>query len=621
MPMEEVMDSAAPGDKERNLESLPTELLVYIVSFLPTIREKAKLRYVLRSVGEASSLWSEFVWPQFDSREELCVKNLLDMWAHHVRRICFPDHVRLSVLLKPLSKCCKLTHLSIPSAELAGLEPDQFRNALQHMEQLERLEVHWNSSISPLLLAGPPRLKELTAHASHSQSTCIGWVQDWVTNKFVPQNLSIIIEEFVSMLHPKLLEAWPLWNSFIPAERTAELRLYSGLGFKVPLNLFNALPMFQLHFSQTAMLPFVKVATFGLLSMEPRLLMLTDQNSTTHKAEFVANANLVIHDDQLDHHVTSLSFITNFDASRCKSVHPDHLEQLAVACPNLQRLNLSSKYECLESLQGLRMIASCCHSLQGLHLGGIGVSKVENHDCMQLWEILSSMQLTHLAVETCVLNPFTDGALLQQLAGLLQNFLSLKALECSDDEECRWCEDSKDSLLLCSFPSLVYCRVWMINQDSQYKSNFVQNNINNCEKLKYFNVQFSKSLTFSSLQNNSSLRQLCINSDHTILPDNFMKTISVHGGLTHVVLCVFSVTCSGIITLITNSPKLITLHVSTRQCDEDEFSLEITLKEKFPHRKLCTAGSYTFEKVGFTSIFAILVWLRDTDMFPYALWA
>ena len=76
------MDSAAPGDKEHNLESLPTELLVYIVWFLPSILEKAKLRYVsrrLRSVGETSSLWNKFVWPQFDSREEQCVKSLLDM--------------------------------------------------------------------------------------------------------------------------------------------------------------------------------------------------------------------------------------------------------------------------------------------------------------------------------------------------------------------------------------------------------------------------------------------------------------------------------------------------------------------------------------------------------------
>ena len=163
-PMEEVMDSAAPGDKEHNLESLPTELLAYIVWFLPSIREKAKLRYVLRSVGETSSLWNKFVWPQFDSREEQCVKSLLDMCTSRENNL-FPDGVRLSVLLKPLSKCCKLIHLSMPSAELVGLEPDQFRNTLHHMQQLEKLEVYWKSSINPLLLARPPRLKELTVHS------------------------------------------------------------------------------------------------------------------------------------------------------------------------------------------------------------------------------------------------------------------------------------------------------------------------------------------------------------------------------------------------------------------------------------------------------------------------
>jgi len=588
----------------RSLESLPTELLVYIASFLPTIREKAKLRYVsrrLRSVGEASSLWSEFIWPQYDSREEVCVKNLLDVCAHHVRRISFPDCMRLSGLLKPLSRCCKLTQLSLPSAELIGLECYQFGNTLQQMGQLERLEVRWDSSINPLLLAVPPRLKELTVCAALSQLKWgIVWAHEWVTNKFVPQNLNIIIEVSKHVSMSKLLQAWPLWNSFCPNDHSAELRLYRFRGFKVPLNLFDALPMFQLHFSHTAMLPFVKAASFGLLGIEPKLLMLTDQNGTTHKAEFLSHYphdNIVIHDDQLDHHVTSLNFITHFDA-KGQSFHPGHLEQLVAACPNLQRLNLESNYDCLGSLQGLRMIASSCYSLEGLNLQGIGISKVEK--CMQLWEILSSIQLTHLAVETCVLNPFTDDALLQNLAQLFQKFLNLKALELSDGicEECQRCCNNEESFLLSNFPSLVYCKM------SQHQLNFAQNIISSCEKLKYFNISSSEPLSFSTLHNNNSLLQLRIKSDHTILTDDFMKTLSAHGQLVHVILRVFSVTCSGIITLITNSPKLITLHITTHQLlyeEGEEYNLEVILSEKFPRRKLFTAGKrrltiFSFEK-------------------------
>jgi len=621
-----VMDATDSKDhsEDSTLENLPTELLVYIASFLSTIREKAKLRYVsrrLRSVGEASSLWSEFVWPQYDSREELCVKNLLGVCAHHVKTIGFPDGVRLSVLLKPLSRCYKLTQLSLPTAELDGLSPDKFRNTLQHMEQLERLEICWNSSISPLLSAGSPRLKELTVHVASSIISQVKWgilwAHEWVTNKFVPQNLNIVIEVSKYVFIPKLLQAWPLWNSFSLSDCTAELKLYSFRGFKVPLNLFNALPMFQLHFSQTAMLPFVKAATFGLLGIEPRLLMLTDKNG---KAEFLPNYqynDVAIHDDQLDHHVTSLSFITHFDARGCQSLHSGHLEQLAAACPNLQRLDLESKYDCLGSLQGLHTIANCCHSLEGLNLQGIGISKVEN--CMQLWEILSGMQLTHLAVETCVLNPFTDGTLQQQLAQLFQKFLSLKALECSDGfcEECRSC--CEDSLLLCKFPSLVYCK--MHHRGVQNQSNVVQNIINNCKKLECFNINCTKLLSLSSLCNNNSLLQLCIKSDRTILTDDFMKTLSVHGGLVHVVLFVFSVTCSGIITLITNSPKLLTLHIATHHYDEEdnEFSLEATLSKKFSHRKLFTAGRYSFEKKASFVVSDTNILQQNTDLL--SLWS
>ena len=94
--------------------------------------------------------------------------------------------------------------------------------------------------------------------------------------------------------------------------------------------------------------------------------------------------------------------VTHFDLVQCSSFCSGHLEQLAIACPNLQRLNLQDCYFCFDSLQGLQAIASHCHNLQGLNLLGIlCVSKVE--DQTRLWEILSNMKLTHLEVEYCVL--------------------------------------------------------------------------------------------------------------------------------------------------------------------------------------------------------------------------
>ena len=48
-----------------------------------------------------------------------------------------------------------------------------------------------------------------------------------------------------------------------------------------------------------------------------------------------------------------LIFVTQFDASRCDSIHSGHLEQLVITCPNLDHLNLPGNDCCLENLQGL----------------------------------------------------------------------------------------------------------------------------------------------------------------------------------------------------------------------------------------------------------------------------
>ena len=85
-----------------NILSLPVELLVYIISFLPTVRDKVKLRYVsrrLRVVSETPSLWRKFVWPCYDRREERCVMNVLKACGVHIKILVFPDHVTPSRIL------------------------------------------------------------------------------------------------------------------------------------------------------------------------------------------------------------------------------------------------------------------------------------------------------------------------------------------------------------------------------------------------------------------------------------------------------------------------------------------------------------------------------------------
>jgi len=61
-------------------------------------------------------------------------------------------------------------------------------------------------------------------------------------------------------------------------------------------------------------------------------------------------------------------------------------------------LNLEYCHSCLKSLQGLQAIASHCPNLKELN---VHVSKVE--DRILLWEVLSDMKLTYLAIEFCIL--------------------------------------------------------------------------------------------------------------------------------------------------------------------------------------------------------------------------
>ena len=102
-----------------NLLALPTELLVYIISFLSSLSEKMKLRHVSRwfkcVIEETPSLWMEFV---FDSHEEYSVKELLKVHGQRVKVISFPFRRVPSKLLEMLQYCSNVQHFRLPSIKL-----------------------------------------------------------------------------------------------------------------------------------------------------------------------------------------------------------------------------------------------------------------------------------------------------------------------------------------------------------------------------------------------------------------------------------------------------------------------------------------------------------------------
>ena len=86
----------------------------------------------------------------------------------------------------------------------------------------------------------------------------------------------------------------------------------------------------------------------GTLCSNDQIFHLTQESyhgKKVHKALLIHHNGI---DEYIDNSVTSFAYVTSFDA--LTTVLPEHLEWLSIACPNLQRLNLSGNHRCLSDL-------------------------------------------------------------------------------------------------------------------------------------------------------------------------------------------------------------------------------------------------------------------------------
>ncbi|XP_065885841.1 uncharacterized protein [Dysidea avara] len=559
---------------EVSILSVPTELLPIILSYLSS-RDKAKLRYVsqrLQIVSEIPSLWREFVWDYYDTREELCVRNLLKRYGEHIKRLAFPGYLTPKLVMK--------------------LSPDQLTQlgeVVQHMKHLHTLDIGWNTDIAkPLLLIGS-NLRELTLYSGLQFRLCFLWVNEWVDMGFRPANLNIVLTKNRMLeLQQGLVQNWQQWNSKVPENHTANFKLYGH--YSIPLNLYPVVPIFQLQFGQTAVLPFVQAKQFGIQGLD--YLQLTDccrDGKMVYKA-----TNTSLNFPQSNSIITSLRFsvLTQFEVAHCSSFFPSHLEQLAVVCPNLQQLVLYNCTRCLINLRGLHAIAGHCHNLRGLNITGISITEFKSQ--IQFWEILSNLKLTHLSTECCVIGPRVAGVeYKEKLISLYQKCSSLVALDSRISMFCGSCGGltRQDLLVPCQFPYLKYLKV---------NSRPVQDIITNCKEIKCFRISgvfFSDPAAFVC----NNLQQLFIYSKMANILTNFMSSVSAHGGLVHVFLSVASVSAVGISVLIENSPKLLTFYsvLEIRHendegtlTDEEWVEFEHSLKQKYHNKKIFNVGGF-----------------------------
>ena len=117
-------------DHETSIEpfaflSLPNEVLVKIIMFLPESRDRVKLRYVsrkLRSISETPSLWRDFVWTDYNLCEAKYLCDIMKVCGVHIRRLSFPQKlIQPNGLHKVTRGCATVAIKLMKKSEMANM--------------------------------------------------------------------------------------------------------------------------------------------------------------------------------------------------------------------------------------------------------------------------------------------------------------------------------------------------------------------------------------------------------------------------------------------------------------------------------------------------------------------
>jgi len=566
------------------LVNFPVELLVWIISFVST-RDRVNLRYVsqrIRVAVEVPSLWREFVWPNYDFREENAIKSVLETCGRHMKILSFPNHL---MPIESLHQCVNVLRLSMPSVNLSL---SQMRMILQSMKKLQYLDILWGSKSyikCLLMMIGYPgcSINELTIRERvkipFNQDEIHFLLNEWALLKLVPHTINI-----VTCFYFEVKEAIGQWSCCgIPVSigRIGHLKVYGS--FTAKLTPIPPLLQYQIFGPHYVHFLFVNARNYGLFGLDGDQVLLA--NRTVDNGDVIYAGvmrkrffgKFGIYGNPLNVH--GIKFMTHFSAPRCGDFCSGHLEQLAIACPNLQQLSLQKNVNCLKNLQGLRAIANGCKELKGLNIMEISVNEVESS--VQLWEIFVTLQLTYLCIDLCCLLCYDDEQTKRIIIALHQKCLKMRSLDVYNIVPCSKCFNNSQSLQLSNFPLLIHSSIIDIRD------------VIICQRLKYLSYGFCDSCAdtwWPWLVSDSNLQELYLISCQFTLPKHFMEKVSAHGGLLHVVLDVDDIIQDGVTALVSNSPSLITFHVYTKfESITKDFML--SLKKEFPLRKLFLCGN------------------------------
>ena len=623
---------------QSTLMTLPIEVLLFICSFL-SVRDIVKIRCVsktLRHVGDTPSLWKTFIWSLYPPRDSELLEHVLKMFGEHVKQFHFADvpPSKLEVMLK---FCKNVTHLSLPRFTYYS-EFGKLEKIVCSMGSLQILDIQSCTNINiQQLLKLASNLKELSIyrrlhyHGSNNRILSLSldipkWIEQWANLNYLPRKLNVVIglcdpsyflKNCLTVLKNKKL------SKILDLPNIAWFNIYN----QKSTDFVSVVPCIQVRVTDSSVtLPSVRGKSLGLdlqwsnwrsLQKYVHLTQGSYHGKKVHKARLDAIDGI---DEYIDNSVTNLAFVTYFDAST--SLLPEHLEWLSIACPNLQRLDLSGNATCLRDLQGLRSVAKNCRNLQCLNLTGIDGEDIDRQfygfrlNVGELWRILCIMHLTELSVEGWMLPGGIEGWMLPggiegwRLTGgsqnVFQKYLSLRVLEvtCQHTGPGGICPSSsylgRGSLkLLSRFPSITSCKLGgLLLRNGQGL-----NQIFSCRYLRSLLLHFMDFLKEVILSlplecHCTCLQEVYIYGEKIILAETFINALCAHSGLEHVVFHVKSLTARSVTTLIEHSPNLVTFEITL--CPESWMEAQLKhlnayVRTRFYKTKLIDGGFFSME--------------------------
>ena len=380
--------------------NLPTELLVIILSYL-SIRDIISMQFVsqrFKKISEMPLLWKKFIWPDYEPHHVCSVSKVLKAHGEHVRQIFFPAHLTPANVLEMVHCCPNVAHLSLPRNTQLSLDNlEEIVYTMTHMEQLDVFtSIMKYPSYHELLKVTSSVKKLILKIECYYTSDILGILEELLKEGHpLPSVINLLIDEDDVIRSSRILESWPV---SIYTIASLEISLYDIV--RVPMDLYPSIPLRKFRFGPAAAPPLIKLSDHGILGLDYDIFYLSDYDHYGKVKLSVSPKYTAVKVEHL-HCISNFNSVSNVDFFHV-NIYPGHLEQLAIACPNLEQLNLGRAENCLQSLQGLHAIVNTCQNLQGLNLVGIPVSSVESY--LLLWELLSSIKkLTYLAIDLCML--------------------------------------------------------------------------------------------------------------------------------------------------------------------------------------------------------------------------